>query len=162
MTHSMTQTARFHHHYWTASAGEQALRRSLLCLLVGVPAAAMAWRLWSLVFVGPSAAVQPQRFDGWARVTVQLPGTLLVLAAVAAAVVLAAQAGAARVRHADEALALGSLGLLLVLLVLGTTVLHTVQAASSATTSWAVRAAALVVTAAVAVAAHLWSRDARH
>lgn len=161
MTHAMTQTARFHHHYWTVSAGQESLRRSLMCLFLGVPAAAMAWRLWSLVFVGPSAAVQPQRFDGWARVVVQLPGTLAVLAVVTAAVVLAARAAAARVAHADEAIVLGSAGILVVLLVLGTTVLHTVQAAPSTTGTWAVRAVALVVAASAAVAAVAWSRDAR-
>lgn len=161
MTHTMSQTARFHHHYWTVSTGRQALRQSLLCLLVGLPAAAMAWRLWSLVFVGPSAAVEPQRFDGWARVVVQLPGTLLVLAVAAAAVVLAARAGAARVDHADEAMVLGSAGVLVVLLVLGATVLHTVQATPSAAATWGVRGAALAIAAGAGLVAYLWSRDAR-
>jgi len=162
MTHAMTPRPLFHHRYVTESAGQHALRQSLLVLLVGVPAAAMAWRLWSLVFVGPSAAVEPQRFEGWARVVVQLPGTLLVVGAAATAVVLAARAGAARVQHADEALGLAHLGLLLVLLVLGTTVLNTVQTAPSDVTEWVVRATALVVTAAFAVVAYVWSRDARH
>ena len=161
MTHAMTQTARFHHHYWTVSAGQQALRRSVLCLFLGVPAAAMAWRLWSLVFVGPSAAVEPQRFEGWARVVVQLPGTLLVVGVALTAVVLAARAGAARVAHADEALAAGVLGLLVVLLVLGATVLDTVVATPSDLAAWGVRATALAVVAATALGAYLWSRDAR-
>jgi hypothetical protein len=161
MTHAMTPRPLFHHRYVTESAGQHALRQSLLCLLVGVPAAAMAWRLWSLVFVGPSAAVQPQRFDGWARVVVQLPGTLLVVGAAVTAVALAARAGAARVEHADEALGLAHLGLLVVLLVLGTTILSTVQTAPSDLTEWVVRAAAVLLTAVVGVAAYVWSRDAR-
>jgi hypothetical protein len=162
MTHAMTPRPLFHHRYVTESAGQRALHQSLLCLLVGVPAAAMVWRLWSLVFVGPSAAVQPQSFEGWARVVVQLPGTLLVVGTVVTAVVLAARGGAARVKHADEALGVAHLGLLVVLLVLGTTVLNTVQAAPSDVTEWVVRASALLVTAVAGVASYVWSRDARH
>lgn len=161
MTHATMHRPVFHHHYWTVSIGERSLRRSVLLVLVGLPAAAMVWRIWSLLFVGPSAAVQPQRFDGWGRVVVQLPGTMLVLGVAFAAIVLAARASAAQVAHADEALGLGSLALLAVLLVLGTTVLHTVQAAPSAGATWGVRAAAAAVTAAVALAAYLWARDAR-
>jgi hypothetical protein len=161
MTHAMTPRPLFHHRYVTESAGQHALRQSLLVLVLGVPAAAMAWRLWSLVFVGPSAAVQPQRFDGWSRVVVQLPGTLLVVAAAVTAVVLAARAGAARVEHADEALGLAHLGLLVVLLVLGTTVLNTVQDAPSDVTTWVVRGTAVLLTAVSAAGAYIWSRDAQ-
>ena len=157
----MPRLIHHRHHYWSHAAGEVALRRSLLSLFVGVPAAALVWRIWSLLFVGPSAAVSPQPFDGWGRVSVQLPGTLLVVGFALAAVVLAARAAAGRVLHADEALAVTGAGLLLVLLVLATTVLHTVSAAPSETTAWVVRAAVLAVSGAVAGAAYLWARDVR-
>lgn len=161
MTHMTTHRPLFLHHYWTVSAGEQARRRSLLVLFLGVPAAAMAWRLWSLVFVGPSAAVQPQHFDGWGRVVVQLPGSLLVVGVAVAAVVLAARATAARVARADLVLGVAGAGFLAVLLVLGVTVLHTVEAAPSATARLGVLAAALVTTAAAVLGACTWARDAR-
>lgn len=161
MTHVTMHRPLFLHHYWTVSAGEQARRRSLLVLFFGVPAAAMVWRLWSLVFVGPSAEVQPQRFEGWGRVVVQLPGSLLVVGVVTAAVVLAARAKAARVAGADLVLGVVGAGFLGVLLVLGVTVLHTVEPAPSAAARLGVLAAALVATVCAVLAAYTWARDAR-
>ena len=161
MTHMMLHRPVIHHHVRTQLAGQHALRLSVLSLFVGVPAAAMAWRIWSLVLVGPSAAVEPQRFEAWGRVFVQLPATVLVVAVAVAAVVLAAKAGAARIKHADEVLGLGSVGLLVVLFVVATTVLNTVQTAPSTMTTWAVRAAAPAVTGLVGAAAYLWARDVR-
>jgi hypothetical protein len=151
--------APFHHrHYEPVAEGEHARKLSLLLALVGLPASAMVWQIWSLVTQGPGADVQAPRFAGWSAVFVTLPATLLVVGVAVAALVLAARACAGRIRHAETALGLTGAGLLIALASTGITVADTVATSSSTARSWVIVGVATAVASVATAAAHWWAR----
>jgi hypothetical protein len=146
-------------HYEPVAEGEQGRRAAWLLLVAGIPASALAWQVWSHVFVGPGPRVAEPRFEGWGAVLVMLPASLLVVGTALASLVMAARAEAAHVQGAERVFWLAAFGLLLVLMALGVTSADDVQAGASSTTEWAVRLVALAVTAVVAGVARWWAYE---
>ena len=146
-------------HYEPVAEGEQARRTSLLLLLAGVPAAAMAWQVWARMFVGPGAAVHDLHYLGWAAVWVALPASALVVGVAVASLVMASRACAAHVHGSEAVFWMSAVGLLLVLSVLGTTSADDVQAGASSALEWAVRGVALAVTAVAVAWARWWAYE---
>ncbi|MGZ4508700.1 MAG: hypothetical protein ACXVX0_15760 [Blastococcus sp.] len=135
----------------------RAHRNSLLALVAGFPAAWLVAGIWSLI-VGTSSFGGNPRVTGWKAVLYDLPGYLLMLGAMVASLVWAARALRLRARGAGWGFVASSVGLLLVLLLLGTVVADTTSAPSSASLNWLVRGAMALIAVAAVLGAWRWAR----
>ena len=139
------------------TSGVRAHRNSLLALVAGFPAAWLVAGIWSMI-VGTSSFSGNPQVTGWKAVLYDLPGYLLMLGAMGVSLAWAARALRLRARGAGWGFAASSVGVLLVLLLVGTVVADTTSSPSSASLNWLVRGVMAVVALGAVGGALWWAR----